>query len=70
MNMKKFIRLYAKNLYETLSEQGFSIEGCGLQCDCCPLQKACEKSAEAGEDCTCGEFIQKQLTDGKNFRAK
>ena len=70
MKLKEFVEQYAQNLYKALEEHGYAIDGCQFWCDCCPIREQCEKSAEAGENSTCAEFIQQMVTDGKNFRTR
>lgn len=70
MNMKEFVEKYAENLYKTLEEHGYSIEGAGFNCCLCPMKEMCEQASANGDNDTCGLFIQKNLTDGKNFRTK
>lgn len=69
MTLKEFIEQYAQNLYTTLEDHGYSLNTAGFECCMCPMQAACEKSAELGDKRSCGEFLQQNLSDGKNFKA-
>lgn len=69
MTLKEFIEQYAQNLYATLEDHGYSLNTVGFECCMCPMQETCEKSAESGDKRTCGEFLQQNLSDGKNFKA-
>lgn len=64
----EFLHAYMHNLYDTLVDQGFSIEGLGVQCCCCPFREACEAMSEHDSDIGCAEFIKSMLIDGENYR--
>lgn len=66
MDMKEFISLYAANLLENLEDHSLRIDSYNWSCCLCPLKELCEKAS--GDD-TCGQFIQKNVTDGKEYKA-
>ena len=71
MDMKEFLAQYAENLLEALKDGAFRINSFGWVCSLCPLKEQCEKEAEEnlGDYTTCGQYIQKSVTDGHNFKA-
>ena len=70
MDMKEFLAQYAANLLESLKDHGFGLDSFNWTCCLCPLQAQCEKDSEENPDScvTCGQYIQKCLTDGQEYR--
>ena len=66
MDMKEFINLYAANLLEKFEEHSLQIGSYNWDCCLCPLRELCGK---VSDDATCGKFIQKNVTDGKEYKA-
>ena len=71
MDMKKFLAQYNANLLKSLKDRSFRIDSFGWICSLCPLQKQCERDAEEnlGDYTTCGQYIQKSVTDGHEYKA-
>lgn len=71
MDMKEFLTQYAANLLESLKSHSFRIDSFGWICDLCPLKERCDKDSEEnpGEYPTCGQYIQKSVTDGHEYKA-
>ena len=66
MDMKEFINLYAANLLEKLEDHSLRIDSYNWNCCLCPLKELCDKISD---NSTCGQFIQKNVTDGKEYKA-
>ena len=71
MDMKEFLAQYAANLLEALKDHSFRIDSFGWTCDLCPLKEQCGKDSEEnpGDCTTCGQYIQKSVTDGHEYKA-
>lgn len=71
MDMEEFLTQYVANLLESLKDHSFRIGSFDWICDLCPLKEQCTKDAEENpSDCTtCGQYIQKSVTDGAKFKA-
>lgn len=66
MDMKEFIRLYAANLLENLEDHSLRIDSYDWRCCLCPLRELCDR---VPDNATCGQFIQKNVTDGEKYKA-
>jgi hypothetical protein len=71
MDMQEFLAQYAANLLESLKDHSSRIDGISWTCDLCPLKEQCGKDSEENpDDCTtCGQYIQKSVTDGAKYKA-
>lgn len=71
MNMEEFLAQYTANLLESLKDHSFRIDSFGWVCDLCPLKEQCAKDVEENlSDCTtCGQYIQKSVIDGAEYKA-
>lgn len=66
MDMKEFINLYAANLLEKLEDHSLRIDSYNWNCCLCPLKELCDRIPD---NSSCGQFIQKNVTDGKEYKA-
>ena len=71
MDMKEFLAQYTANLLESLKDHSFRIDSVNWTCDLCPLKEQSLKDSEENPDdyATCGQYIQKSVTDGAEYKA-
>jgi hypothetical protein len=65
MNLREAMTKYMENLLNEVDSHNISLENL-FECGQCPFREVCH----ANEDnCSCGEFIKSQLSDGNKYRA-
>ena len=65
MNLREAMMKYMENLLNDVDNHNISLDNL-FECGQCPFREACH----ANEDnCSCGEFIKSQLSDGNNYKA-
>ena len=71
MDMKDFLSKYVENLQQAFFDHTLRVGGMSWACDLCPLKEQCHKDSEENPDdnTTCGQFICRNLTDGKEYKA-
>ena len=68
--MNEFLSKYFANLRQAFADHSLRVDGINWVCELCPLKDQCRKDSSENPDdnTTCGQFICRNLTDGKKYK--